>query len=372
MLAFACPVCERLVSFENTACLHCGAELGFDWSRRTMGTVGASGSEPGRRCANAQLAACNWLVDSDGELCASCLLTRTRPNDADADGLAAFAAAEGAKRRLLFELADLGLPIAGRTRQSAQECSGLAFDLLSSESEPVSTGHADGVITLDLAEVDPAHREQMRVRFREPYRTVLGHFRHEIGHYYQSILIAPGSPAELRCRELFGDEREDYQQAIDRYYRDGAPAGWEQRFVSAYATMHPWEDWAETFAHYLHIHDTVQTAAAYGIRVDGPSIPTRDTAPLRSRPERADGDIYTVLDAWIPLTYALNATSRSMGEPDVYPFILTPEIEAKLALIDGLVRGSAQPRAARIVEVAGKPGASRSGASKPARRSTRR
>jgi hypothetical protein len=335
MLAFACPVCGRLVSFENTTCLHCRAELGFDWSGQTMRAVGSPGSEPTRRCANAQLAACNWLVQQDGELCASCLLTRTRPNDTDADGLSAFAAAEGTKRRLLFELADLGLPITGRAQKPSE---GLAFDLLSSESEVVTTGHADGVITLDLAEVDPAHREQMRVRFREPYRTVLGHFRHEIGHYYQPILIAPESPAELRCRELFGDEREDYQQAIDRYYSDGAPADWEQRFVSAYATMHPWEDWAETFAHYLHIHDAVQTAAAYGIRVDGPSIATRDTAPLHSRPEGADGDIHTVLAAWIPLTYALNATSRSMGEPDVYPFILTAEIEAKLAFIDGLVR----------------------------------
>lgn len=335
MLAFACPVCERLVSFENTTCLHCGAELGFDWSRRTMGAVDSPTSAPGLRCANAQLAACNWLVHADGELCASCLLTRTRPNDSDADGLAAFASAEGAKRRLVFELADLGLPIAGR----GEEPAGLAFDLLSSAGEPVTTGHADGIITLDLAEVDPAHREQMRVRFREPYRTVLGHFRHEIGHYYQPILIPPGTPAELRCRALFGDERDDYQQAIDRYYDAGAPAEWGQRYVSAYATMHPWEDWAETFAHYLHIHDAVQTASAYGIRVDGPSIATRDTAPLYSRPEGADADIYTVLEAWIPLTYALNATSRSMGEPDVYPFILTPEIEAKLAFIDGLVRG---------------------------------
>jgi hypothetical protein len=334
MLAFACPVCERLVAFENTTCLHCGSEIGFDWSGRAMRAVGSPDSEPNRRCANTQLAACNWLVRHDGELCDSCRLTRTRPNDADEHGLSALAAAERAKRRLLFELADLGLPITGHDRQPE----GLAFDLLSSTGEAVTTGHADGLITLDLAEVDPTHREKMRVRFGEPYRTVLGHFRHEIGHYYQPILVAPESGAELRCRELFGDERGNYQQAIDRYYRDGAPTGWEQSFVSAYATMHPWEDWAETFAHYLHIHDTIQTAAAYGMRVDGPSIPTRDTAPLYARPEGADGNIHSVLETWIPLTYALNATSRSMGEPDLYPFILSREIEAKLAFIDGLMR----------------------------------
>jgi hypothetical protein len=307
-----------------------------------MGAVGtAVAGAPGSaaalfRCANAELAACNWLVHCDGELCASCSLTRIRPNDRDEHGLSGFATAEAAKRRLLFELADLALPIVGWQQQSG----GLAFELLSSEHAPVTTGHADGVITLDLHETDPAHRERMRVRLGEPYRTVLGHLRHEIGHYYQPILIAPGSPSESVCRELFGDDREDYQQAIDRYYEQGPAAGWEQSFVSAYATMHPWEDWAETFAHYLHVHDTVQSAAAYGVRVDGPSIPTADAAPLYSRPNDAPADIYSVLAAWIPLTYALNAISRSMGAADLYPFVLTPEIAAKLAFIDGLVRGA--------------------------------
>jgi hypothetical protein len=341
MLAFACPVCKRLVTFESVVCLHCGSDIGIDsesWTVRALHTDGEAagdGDAPGRRCANAVLAKCNWLVRHDGELCASCKLTRVRPNDADEHGLGGFATAEAAKRRLLFELADLGLPIVGWQERPG----GLAFELLSSEHAPVTTGHAEGVITIDLDETDPAHRERMRMQLGEPYRTVLGHLRHEIGHYYQPILIASGSDSELRCRELFGDERGDYQQAIDRYYERGAPDGWEQRYVSAYATMHPWEDWAETFAHYLHIHDTVQSAAAYGVSVVGPSIPTADSAPLYSRPDDAPADIYTVLEAWIPLTYALNAISRSMGSSDLYPFVLTPEIEAKLAFIDGLVRG---------------------------------
>ncbi len=335
MLAFACPVCERLVTFESTTCLNCGSELGYDSSRRAMVSIGAGGSEnPSRRCANAQLAACNWLVAAEGELCASCVLTRTRPNDADVRGLGGFAAAEAAKRRLLFELIDLGLPVEGWNEREG----GLAFDLLSSEQAAVTTGHADGVITLDLDETDPAHRERMRVRLGEPYRTVLGHLRHEIAHYYQPILVGEGSAAEQRCREIFGDEREDYQEAMDRYYESGAEAGWEQRYVSAYATMHPWEDWAETFAHYLHVRDTLQTAAAYGVRVEGPSIETADKAPLHSRPEHTEDDIATLLEAWIPMTYALNAISRSMGAPDLYPFVLSAEIEAKLAFIDGLVR----------------------------------
>ncbi len=335
MLAFACPVCELLVTFESKICLNCAAELGFDSSRRTLISMSDGGPHgPALRCANAQLASCNWVVGSEGELCASCVLTRTRPHDADIRGLGGFAAAEAAKRRLLFELVDLGLPVEGWHERDG----GLAFDLLSSEQAAVTTGHADGVITLDLDETDPAHRERMRVRLGEPYRTVLGHLRHEIAHYYEPILVPPESEAQARCREVFGDEREDYQEAMDGYYEAGAPAGWEQHFVSAYATMHPWEDWAETFAHYLHVRDTLQTAAAYGVRVEGPSIKTADSAPLHSSPEHTEVDIGRLLEAWIPMTYALNAISRSMGAPDLYPFVLTTQIEAKLAFIDGLVR----------------------------------
>ncbi len=329
-----CPVCSRLVTFESTECLHCGSELGYDPAAREMRVRDAGDLHS---CANAQMVGCNWLVPDAGELCKSCALTRTRPNDHDTPGLGGLAAAEAAKRWLLFELADIGLPIVGWNEAPG----GLAFDLLSSEQTTVTTGHADGVITLDLDETDPAHRERMRVRLGEPYRTVLGHLRHEIGHYYQPILVAEGTPAESLCRELFGDERESYQEAMDRYYEAGPRAGWEQSHVSAYATMHPWEDWAETFAHYLHVRDTLQTAAAYGLRVDGPAVDAADSAPLHSTPAQTSSNVHEMLQAWIPLTYALNAISRSMGALDLYPFILSPEIESKLEFIDGLVRGGA-------------------------------
>jgi len=292
-----------------------------------------SETAPGR-CANAVLARCNWLLEGDRELCASCALTRTRPSDDDQDGLGGWAVAEAAKRRLLFGLDALGLRPVGVADQPE-----LAFEFLSSQHVAVTTGHADGVITLDLDETDPARREQMRIRLGEPYRTVLGHLRHEIAHYYQPILVPPGSSREARCRELFGDEREDYQAAMDSYYETGAQAGWDQRFVTAYATMHPWEDWAETFAHYLHVRDTLQTAAAYGVRVDGPSIATADLAPLHSRPaDHPPSGVRSMLDTWLPMTYALNAINRSMGAPDLYPFVLSPEIEAKLAFVDAAVR----------------------------------
>jgi hypothetical protein len=258
-------------------------------------------------------------VDAEGELCAGCVLTRTRPSDDDPEAVEQWRVAEEAKRRLLFELGELGLPVESwREREG-----GLAFELLSSRAEPVTTGHASGVITLDLAESDDAHREQMREQLGEPYRTVLGHFRHEVGHYYWPLLV-PDGPARERYRALFGDERDDYGAALERHYADGPPADWPQRFVSAYAAMHPWEDWAETFAHHLHIWDTLQTAEAYGVRVEG-----KAPAP--------GPDFRTLLEEWLPLTYALNAINRSMGRDDLYPFVLAEPVVDKLAFVHEVV-----------------------------------
>ena len=252
------------------------------------------------RCANLELAGCNWLVDAPGELCGSCRLTRTRPSDDDAEGIERFRDAEAAKRWLLFELGELGLPV-----QSWRERDGgLAFELLSGDRGTVTTGHADGVVTLDVAESDDAHREALREQLGEPYRTVLGHFRHEIGHYYWPLLV-PDGPASERCRALFGDERVAYGAALERHYETGPPPDWSQRFVSAYATMHPWEDWAETFAHYLHIWDTLQTAGAYGVSVRGEAM-----AP--------EGD-------------------------DLYPFVLPAPVVEKLAFVHERVTAAARP-----------------------------
>jgi hypothetical protein len=317
--------------------LQCGQQLGFDWDAREIVAMAPTH----RRCANARIAGCNGLVLEDAAHCASCAMTRTRPPDVDRGGLRGFARAEAAKRRLLFELAELALPVGSWQEQEG----GLAFDLLSSERAPVSTGHADGVITLDLNETDTVERESRRQQLDEPYRTVLGHLRHEIAHYFQPILAPEGTPTREECRRVFGDDRQDYQEAIDRHYAEGAPDDWKRRFVSAYATMHPWEDWAETFAHYLHIRDTLQTAEAYGVRVDGPQVATTDPSPLSSDPSAPARNVDALLRAWLPLTYALNAINRSMGAEDLYPFVLAPVVQRKLAFIDGCVR-AAPPRAA--------------------------
>lgn len=330
MRAFGCPVCGQLVFFENSACLRCRTELGFDPER--LEVVGIDFARQAR-CANATAIGCNWLVPADriGHRCTSCGLTRTRPNDADAEGLAAWAGVESAKRRLVHQLLDLGLPLEG-----------LAFDLLSSRAGPVTTGHAAGVVTLDLAEADDGRREQRRSELGEPYRTVLGHLRHEVGHFYWDVLVDRGGQLD-GFRERFGDERADYAEALERHYREGPPAAWQKRYVSAYATAHPWEDWAETFAHVLHILDTLQTAAAHGVKVAGPASAPID--PARSEHFVAEpgldatGDELRVLLAdWLPLTYALNAINRSMGAHDLYPFVLATTVIDKLTWAHELVR----------------------------------
>ena len=238
MRDFICPNCGQRLAFENSMCLSCKSRLGFSLEQMAFLVIAdddgeQSGSVPASEyqlCANLLLAECNWLVPVEPvrRLCQSCVLTRTRPDDADTKALAAFAAAEKAKRRLIAELHELKLPIVGRDADPER---GLVFDLLSSEQEQVFTGHDDGVITLDLAEGDDVHREQLRISMDEPYRTLLGHFRHEIGHYYHFRLVGSSGKYVEEFTELFGDHEEDYQAALDRHYSQGPPKGWEQDFV---------------------------------------------------------------------------------------------------------------------------------------------
>jgi hypothetical protein len=337
--AFACPTCDQLVPFEAVTCLACGTALGF--AADAGGIVAAGGRAP---CASRELAGCNWLLapgEAPGGLCPSCRLTRTRPHAADllagSPAGEAFRAAEAAKRRLVFQLLELGLPAPPRRGER-----GLAFDLLWSEVDPVVTGHADGVVTIDLAEGDDAHRERMRHELGEPYRTMLGHLRHESGHYFWTVLVEPDPAALEGFRALFGDERADYGRTLERHYDQGPPDGWVSSHVSAYATAHPWEDWAETFAHYLHIRDTLQTAAAFGLLVTGPRLDPDLMAAPTLEPEARFEDI---LDDWIPLTFALNAVNRSMGRHDLYPFVLSPAVIDKLGFVHRLVRSVSRPRA---------------------------
>jgi hypothetical protein len=347
MRDFVCPNCGQRLTFENSICLSCGSALGFSLDDMALLVIanGPDSEHPGfvdasdyQLCANLHLAECNWLVPINNQaerpngLCMACRLTRTRPNDSDTKALAAFARAEQAKRRLVAELHELKLPIIGRDRDPDY---GLAFDLLSSRHEKVLTGHHNGVITLDLAEGDDVHREQLRVEMDEPYRTLLGHFRHEIGHYYFYRLIDPSPDYLERFRELFGDPDADYRQALGRHYRSGAPAGWEERFVSSYATMHTSEDWAETFAHYLHIRDTLDTSAAFGLAPAAATFERRVLGPSA---------FPKIIEMWLPLSWSLNMVNRSMGHDDLYPFVLPAAVLEKMRFIHTVIDETTAPQ----------------------------
>jgi hypothetical protein len=322
MRPFACGTCRSLVFFENFQCVTCDSLLGFDRAHADLVVI----PDPGPRCANHDLADCNWLADpgrTDG-LCGSCALTRTRPADSDRAALAAFAATEAAKRRLVFQLDHLGLPTGPD----------LAFDLLSSKFAPVTTGHEDGVVTIDLAEGADPHREAMRVQLAEPYRTLLGHLRHEVGHWYWTVLVE-GTPFLDNFRHLFGDERADYAEALEKHYGRVDDRSWADTYVSHYAAAHPWEDWAETFAHYLHIRDTMQTAQAWGIQVAGPDLDLDLAwdAALAVTPVEDPDSFAELAREWVAFTFALNAINNSMGHDQLYPFVLTPDALEKLRFV---------------------------------------
>ena len=212
---------------------------------------------------------------------------------------------------------------------------GLAFEFLADAADgppAVLTGHNGGVITINLAEADDAERERRRHALGEPYRTLLGHMRHESGHYYWDRLI-DGTDRHDEFRARFGDEREDYQAALQRHYANGAPADWQTRFVTAYASAHPWEDWAETWAHYLHMTDTLETAAACGVSIR----PRRSDEPTLAKVPSTAGTLASPFDrliaSWYPMTYLLNSLNRGLGLADAYPFVLSPPAVEKLRFV---------------------------------------
>lgn len=327
MKAFSCRVCGNSLYFENSICVSCKTNLGFSREERAIVPVDEKGQYVDADgsiwhvCKNLNLSGCTWLTEFPGGFCFSCGLTRTRPSDADLIGLKEYKVAEEAKRRLVVELDTLGFPIVTRSEDHEN---GLAFDLLSSVDEDVTTGHESGIITLDLAESDDAHREKVRVDLDEPYRTMLGHFRHEVGHYIEWQHVRGDLIG--RARELFGNEEESYADAIERHYSEGPPAGWENRFISMYATMHPFEDFAETFAHYMHICDTIETASAHGL------------ATVAS-PQSFSSFRDLVVGVWIPLSVALNQINRSMGKGPLYPFVIPTPVLEKLQFVADLPRG---------------------------------
>jgi len=345
MKLFSCPGCQHAAHFDDLSCTHCGSELGLVPDRLALVALSNAGSaldsgSARRRCGNYEQASCNWLV-GEGDatpLCLSCRLNRTIPDLSVPENETLWRRLEQEKRRLIYSVLRLQLPLAPKS----QVTDGLAFDFLADpdprfdERKRVMTGHADGLITINIAEADPVSRERARAEMAEPYRTILGHFRHESGHYYWDRLVRDStwiSPV----RALFGDERADYAQALQNNYEVGPPRGWPDGFISAYATSHPWEDWAETWSHYLHIVDALETAWNYGLALD-PRHGDRES--LAAEPDRDPyraGSFDELISQWLPLTVALNSLSRSMGHDAIYPFALSSTVVEKLALVHRVV-----------------------------------
>ena len=371
MRLFECQYCGQPQYFESSRCENCGHRLGYlpSWEVLTALEPGqdavqdshagisqaswhalADGGARYRYCANADHDACNWLVDAKNSslYCAACRHNRTIPDLSSADNVGHWRKIEVAKHRLFYTLLKLRLPLTTRP----QDPDGLAFDFLAGPppgAGAVVTGHSGGLITINVAEADDAERERQRHSMAEPYRTLLGHFRHEIAHYYWDHLIAD-TPALGEFRRLFGDERQDYTNALQSHYSDGPQANWPEQFVTAYASSHPWEDFAETWAHYFHMVDTLETASVFGMRVRPKLTKSPDLATVIDfDPHTAD--LNRIVEAWVPLTFAFNSINRSMGLADLYPFVLPPRVVGKLAFVHDRIRaqsGRAQSNNRRL------------------------
>ena len=337
MKTFVCGSCGNTVYFENVNCMKCGSPLGFQPGRLEMATLVPldgkvyrdmkRGGGRVRYCANHGHGVCNWVVPdtAQDDFCTACSLNRTIPDLSDPQNLLAWGDFERAKKRLVYSLLRFGLPLDG----SAVGKEPLTIDF----KDDAMTGHFDGVITIAVGEADSVERERQRKAMAETYRSLLGHLRHESGHYYWMLLVENSDKIE-RFRELFGDEREDYGAALERHHSQGPPPDWSLRYVSAYASAHPWEDWAETWAHYLHMIDALDTAAVHRIAPRA----GRGVWPIKTydyyRAERFEN----LIERWTPLTLALNDINRSMGHGDFYPFVIPEPAIDKLQYVHRLIR----------------------------------
>jgi hypothetical protein len=352
MRLFSCSNCSNVVHFENDGCVTCGARLAFRPTSLDMVALDASGTHAlnqgmtatasTRPCANAALGGCNWLVEDedDSGFCVACRHNVTIPDLSVPENLQNWQRIELAKRGLFYSLLRFRLPLVTRKANPEQ---GLGFEFLADDPAdgsdgPVLTGHAEGLITLNIAEGSDAEREARRVALGEPFRTLLGHFRHEVAHYYWNVLVRDRNAFEA-FRSVFGDERADYGEALKRHYAEGPPLGWENSFISAYAASHPWEDFAETFAHYFHIVDALDTADAFGLRTNPDVEADLPAIELtRTFDSYGMGSAGALIRAWVPLTLAINSINRSMGQQDLYPFVLSEPVIGKLHYIHGLIR----------------------------------
>jgi hypothetical protein len=343
MRNFSCSKCGNKVYFKNIKCLKCGHALGFDAEALAVVAL-VPGRDPTlykrvagntrddlRYCSNAFHGACNWLTRANdaNTLCVACDLNRTIPNLAEPGNLQAWQELERAKKRLVYSLLRFKLPVDTSPAPPGR----LVFDF----TRNTATGHLDGVITINIMEADAVERERQRQHFDEPYRSLLGHLRHESGHYYWQVLVENAGPLE-EFRALFGDERANYRDALAQHHSNGPAQDWQDRHVSAYASAHPWEDWAETWAHYLHMVDSVDTAEAEGMEPRAAGLIFGSIWPFNKYDVYREETLDSLLERWVPLTLALNSLSRSMGHADFYPFVIPEPAREKLRFVHRVIR----------------------------------
>lgn len=351
MRLYDCDHCGQTIHFDNRSCVNCGHRLAFVPEHMAMHALAQDEGEGTwhlvarpdykvRHCANAAMDICNWTVSADDPhpFCPACRHNRLVPDASTEVGLSQWRRISQAQRHLFYSLMRWNLP---HTNRDEDPQGGLVFDFLIDEVQPdgtivpAMTGHEDGLIAIRAAEADDATREQVRVSMNEPYRTMLGHFRHETGHYIWDKLVRDGGRLE-EFRAIFGDETIDYGAALQRNYELGPPPGWQDFYISTYASTHPWEDFAECFAHYLHIVDTLETARAYGMVIE-PRGHAEMAAEVAFNPYAAR-DAEQLVSAWVPFSMALNSIHRSMGQPDLYPFVLSQAVMVKLEYIHRLIQ----------------------------------
>ncbi|MEZ5159262.1 MAG: putative zinc-binding metallopeptidase [Candidatus Nanopelagicales bacterium] len=310
MRRFSCPQCSARVFFDDQTCLNCRTEVAYNPGTDEMGLALNT-------CSHRFDWLCNWAATDGSSQCASCALDKTV--DGRIDQVTQF---QVAKRRVYrqLRLIDVDPDFADPP---------LRFDLRQGTADsPVTIGHADGLVTLDTAEADPSRREEVRTKLGEPYRTPLGHVRHETGHWHWQAYVFSDRMRLDQFRELFGDERVDYAAALRGHY-DGIDDGsWRDTYLSYYATAHPWEDYAESFAHVLHMSDMVETAVAEGFI----------TGEFRS--------LTDIVERWQPLTVSLNEMARSMGTPEPYPFAPSSTALRKMMFVFDVINSSRGARRA--------------------------
>ncbi|HEX3773181.1 MAG TPA: putative zinc-binding peptidase [Polyangiaceae bacterium] len=360
MKIFSCSACKHVAFFENSQCVRCGHALAYLPDRSIISALERDGEaslvdldarfvalDPTakgsryRLCRNySTYAVCNWAIpEHDPNVyCPACRLNELIPDLSNPEAIDSWRKLETAKRRLVYTLLALGLPLESKSDQPE---TGLAFAFKQDgpNGERVLTGHCDGLVTINVAEADSSEREATRTKLGERYRTLLGHFRHESGHYYWDRLIQ-GTTLLEEFRAEFGDERQSYEESLKRHYEEPQQAVWSESFVSAYAMMHPWEDWAETWAHYLHMMDTLETAQAYGLALKPAPVGGAVAEKVATRHVHFDS-FQDLIAAWVPVTVALNSLNRSMGLADLYPFALSERAIHKLGFVHRVIAEAA-------------------------------